>query len=106
MAKHHYLSRLEQDLLTLLRSHNGFYGLEILATINEIRSRYKIQFLTKGSLYTTLERMESQGFITSLVGKEEKTPLRRYYTISADGVEILSLVEQYRERLADWYPPK
>ena len=106
MAKRRYLSRLEQDLLTLLRSHNGFYGLEILATINEIRSKYKIQPLTRGSLYTTLDRMESQGFISSLIGKEEKTPLRRYYTISTEGAEILSLVEQYRERLADWYPPK
>ncbi|WGV25663.1 PadR family transcriptional regulator [Halotia branconii] len=103
MAKHQFLlSSLEQDLLTLLRSHNGFYGLEILNVINQVRSKYKIKLLTCGSLYTTLGRMETQNFITSISSKTEKTPRRRYYTISQSGEEALKLIEEYRDRLASW----
>ncbi|MEH2414473.1 PadR family transcriptional regulator [Nostoc sp.] len=103
MAKHKfYISGLEQDLLSLLKNNNGFYGLEILKLINEARLKHKVKILTRGSLYPTLERMENQGLIASVKSKQEKTPSRRYYTISSHGLSSLILVEEYRKRLSAW----
>jgi DNA-binding PadR family transcriptional regulator len=94
-----YLGEFEELLLlAILRLHDNAYGMTIRKTVEEATGRA----ISIGAIYTTLERMEQKGFITSRQG--EATPERggrakRYFRIEAAGAEALADAEQARNLL-------
>lgn len=86
-------------LLSILRLGETAYGVPIRAEITKQTGRKT----TPGALYTTLDRMEEKGFVTSRVG--DPTPERggrakRYYKVSASGVRALErALRAYRNLL-------
>jgi PadR family transcriptional regulator len=89
MSRPQNLGEFEQIvLLAILRLKESAYGVSIRAEIFECTGRKT----TSGALYTTLERLEGKGYLSSRVG--EPTPERggrakRYYRISASGLDAL-----------------
>jgi len=97
MAKSGYLGEFEQIvLLAVLRLGDNSYGVPIR---REIESRTG-RLLTVGALYSTLERLESKGYVTSYYG--DPTPerggrSRRYFKMKPLGLRVL---RESREELA------
>ena len=91
MTKAVNLGEFEQVvLLAVLRlAEQGAYGVSIRAEIARCTKRKP----TPGAIYTTLERLERKGLVSSSVG--EATPMRggkakRYYRVNARGVTALN----------------
>jgi len=86
MAKREYLGEFElMVMLALLRLGHRGYGVEVS---REIERRCRRGVLV-GSLYATLERLESSGLVSSALG--ESTPERggrakRYFQVTAEGL--------------------
>ena len=97
MAKSGYLGEFEQIvLLAVLRLGDNSYGVPIR---REIESRTG-RLLTVGALYSTLERLESKGYVTSYYG--DPTPerggrSRRYFNVKPLGLRVL---RESRDELA------
>lgn len=85
MAKPDYLGEFEQIvLLALVRLRENAYGMTIRREIQERTGRD----VSIGAVYTTLERMEKKGFVSSRIG--EPTAARggrakKYFRIDARG---------------------
>ena len=63
------------------------YGYEILKGIAQAsRGEYEMK---EPSLYTSLKRLESQGFVESYWGSETQGARRKYYRITSAGVQEL-----------------
>ena len=83
------LGEFEQiALLALVRLRNNAYGMTVRREIEERAGRH----VSIGAIYTTLERLEQKGLVSSHMG--EATPERggrakRYYKIEAPGVRAL-----------------
>src|SRR5215469_9263707 len=90
MANVASLGEFEQIvLLAILRLNNGAYGTAIRQEISACACRAP----APGALYTTLERLEEKGLVTSTFG--DPTPLRggrakRYFQVSAEGVRAVA----------------
>ena len=89
MPPRSHLGEFEQIvLLSILRLDKSAYGVRVRAEIAEHTGRS----VAPGSLYTTLERLEEKGLVTSRLG--DPTPQRggrakRYYEVSASGLEAV-----------------
>jgi DNA-binding PadR family transcriptional regulator len=100
MAGTHGLGEFEQIvLLSILRLDDTAYGVSIRAEITEHTGRN----VAPGALYTTLQRLEEKGFVTSQLG--DPTPERggrakRYYKVSAAGLKAVKRAQNaYRNLL-------
>ncbi len=85
-------------LLAVRRLGSNAYGIPIRQAVEDARER-KIAI---GAIYTTLERLEQKGMVSSALG--EATPQRggrakRYYRLEGLGEQALDAVEQARRRL-------
>lgn len=84
-----YLGEFEHIvLLAILRLGDEAYGVPIRREIEEQTGRA----VARGALYTTLDRMETKGYLSSRVG--DPTPkrggrARRYFEITAAGYAAL-----------------
>ena len=84
------LGTFEQSvLLTIVRLEPEAYGRAVLNEVERVLGRS----VSAGSVYATLERLESAGMVTSRT--EEGTPARggrarRYYSVAAEGGRALS----------------
>jgi PadR family transcriptional regulator PadR len=101
MADTYNLGEFEQlVLLAILRlQRDGAYGVSIRAELALRTERDP----APGAIYTTLERLETKGFVESEVG--ESTPQRggrskRYYRVTSEGVRSLRRARREFERLA------
>jgi len=77
-----------QVLLAVMRLGDDAYGVPISDTIEEASGRE----VAAGSIYITLDRLESKGLVTSRVG--ESTPERggrakTYYQVTGKGVRAV-----------------
>jgi PadR family transcriptional regulator len=94
MASEPSLGEFEQIvLLAVLRLQGAAYGVSIRAEIVERTSRE----CAAGALYTTLDRLEHKGLLTSRTG--DPTPQRggrakRYYTVTAPGVAAVTRAQR------------
>ena len=95
-----HLGEFEQIvLLSILRLDKNAYGVRVRAEIAAHTGRS----VSPGSLYTTLERLEEKGFVTSRLG--DPTPERggrakRYYEVSKSGLEaVRKALEAYQSLL-------
>lgn len=90
MGKGIWLGEFEQMvLLALIRLKDDAYGMRIRRELAE-RARREISI---GAVYSTLNRLESKGYVTGRLG--ESTPERggrpkKFFQIEASGVEALS----------------
>lgn len=94
-----YLGELEEIvLLAVARLGANAYGVTIHQAIDRVAQRPT----TTGAIYTTLERLEAKGLLSSRQG--EPTPERggrakRYYQIEDAGMQALYEVDRVRARL-------
>lgn len=99
MNKKRYPGEFEQMvLLVVLHLKEGAYGVSIRQELEERVGRS----MTRGALYTTLERLEAKRWLTSSMG--DPTPERggrskRYYQATAEGVEALRASREAMEKL-------
>jgi PadR family transcriptional regulator, regulatory protein PadR len=84
------LGRFEEIvLLVLVRLRENAYGVPIRREIAE-RTGREVSF---GAVYTTLERLERKGYVSSRLGeptRERGGRAKRYFRIEAPGVRALS----------------
>ena len=85
-------------LLAILRVGEGAYGVTIRAEIELCTGRDP----APGALYTTLDRLEDKGFVTSRLG--DPTPQRggrakRFFTVTAAGIEAVARAQESYRRL-------
>ena len=105
MGNNDTLGEFEQIvLLALLRLRNDAYGVSIRREI-ATRSGRDVSI---GAVYTTLERLERKGFVSSTVG--QSTPERggrakRYYKIEAPGQRALDMSREMMNRMWDGLVP-
>ncbi len=95
-----FLGEFEQMvLLAIVQLGDDAYGVRIREEIEQRVGRD----VARGALYTTLDRMESKGLVTSATGAshaERGGRPRRYFTVSAAGLE--SLRESRKALLSLW----
>ena len=87
-------------LLAILRVGEDAYGVSIRQEIAACTNREP----SPGALYTTLDRLEERGMVTSRFG--DPTPQRggrakRYFRVSAKGVQAVARVQRGYRRLLD-----
>lgn len=87
-------------LLAILRLGETAYGVSIREEIHLRTEREP----APGALYTTLDRLEEKGLITSRTG--DPTPQRggrakRYFQVSASGVEAVARAQRNYQRLME-----
>jgi PadR family transcriptional regulator, regulatory protein PadR len=87
-------------LLAILRLDEKAYGVSIRQEIAACTHRTP----SPGALYTTLDRLEERGLVTSRFG--DPTPERggrakRYFQVSQGGVQAVAQVQQGYRRLLD-----
>jgi DNA-binding PadR family transcriptional regulator len=87
-------------LLAILRLDDRAYGVTIREEIHACTDRDP----APGALYTTLDRLEDKGLITSRLG--DPTPQRggrakRYFCVSAIGVEAVARAQRSYRRLLE-----
>ena len=85
-------------MLAVLRLGRDAYGVPIAAEIATRTGREMLQ----GSVYATLERLETKGLVTSDLG--EATPQRggrakRYFKLTAEGVKQVRQAQRTLEAL-------
>jgi PadR family transcriptional regulator, regulatory protein PadR len=94
MSKRDSLGGFElQVLLAVMRLGDEAYGVPIADTIEEASGRE----VAAGSIYITLDRLESKGFVTSRLG--ESTPERggrakTYFQVTAQGVRAVRAAQR------------
>jgi PadR family transcriptional regulator PadR len=97
------LGRFEElVLLALVRLRENAYGVPIRREIAE-RTGRDVSF---GAVYTTLERLERKGYVSSRVG--DPTPerggrVKRYFRIEAPGITALNRSQQAVTRMAEGF---
>ena len=101
MRKETYLGEFEQlVMLAILRHREKAYGMIIRQEIEERTGRST----SIGAIYTTLERLENKGLVSSRKG--EATPERggrakKYFSIRASGVRALERSRQVVQNMWD-----
>ncbi len=95
------LGELEQVLLlALLRLGDGAYGAGIRREVFDRTGRS----ITPGTIYPTLQRLESKGFVASYRGDPSSVRggrSRRHYTLQPEGLAVLRQSWSTISRLAD-----
>ncbi|MGA7238277.1 MAG: PadR family transcriptional regulator [Bryobacteraceae bacterium] len=87
-------------LLAILRLPDNAYGVTIGAEIRACTGREP----APGALYTTLDRLEDKGLVTSRLG--DPTPQRggrakRYFVLSSKGLAAITRAQQSYRRLLE-----
>ena len=90
MKKGEYLGEFEQIvLLAVLRHADNAYGVNVWREIEERTGRSVLV----GAIYTTLDRLEKKGLVSSRVGEptaKRGGRAKRYYKIEKRGMEALN----------------
>ncbi|HLQ24959.1 MAG TPA: helix-turn-helix transcriptional regulator [Acidiferrobacterales bacterium] len=97
--KKSYLGEFEQIvLLALVRLRNNAYGMTIRQEIEERAGRV----VSIGAVYTTLERLEEKGLVSSRKGEataERGGRAKRYFKIETPGLRALNESKRIFERM-------
>ena len=95
-----YLGEFEQlVLLAVLRLGDAAYAVTIRRAIEEAAART----VSRGALYTTLERLEAKGLLSSRMGEptaDRGGRARRYHKVSAAGMRALRAAHEAVSRLS------
>jgi PadR family transcriptional regulator len=97
--REHYLGEFEQIvLLAVIRLGDSAYGVPIRREI-EKRGGRKV---TVGALYSTLDRLEAKGYVSSWFADptaERGGRSRRYFRVEPVGAEALARAKEMLERM-------
>jgi PadR family transcriptional regulator PadR len=85
----------EQVMLAVIRTGDQSYGMSVRRELERITRRD----VTVGSVYTTLDRLEAKGLVTSTRVAGTDAISRRMFGITAAGVRALADTRRVRERL-------
>lgn len=94
MDKLEWLSQVKKGLLeySILKiiSRNSIYGYDLMSILNE----REVLSTTEGTIYPLLRRLEKNGLICSFWKDSiPGTPPRKYYDLTEDGVQTLSMMD-------------
>ena len=81
---------LEMAVLTALRAGER-YGYELVKSLVAVPGLE----VTEGTLYPLLSRLRQLGWIESRLVESNEGPARKYYILTDDGRDALSLMETY-----------
>ena len=85
-------------ILAVLRLNSEAYGVAIRREIESQTERS----VSRGAVYTTLDRLESKGLLSS-IKSEDPTPrsgmARRYYRVETEGFEALNEAHNALQRM-------
>lgn len=101
MPQNGFLGEFEQMLLlAILRKGDEAYGVEVRRELEDRAGRR----VTRGAFYTTLDRLQSKGYLTwqkrSVEGWRGGRP-QRHFTVTEDGLEQLRRSREALESLWD-----
>ena len=89
MGDHTPIGEFEQlVMLAVLQLQEGAYGVPIRREIEKRTSRA----VSRGAVYTTLDRLESKGLLGSWLGEptpERSGKAKRFYRVEKDGIKAL-----------------
>jgi DNA-binding PadR family transcriptional regulator len=84
----------ELVLLAIQQLRNNAYGMTIRQRVEDASER----MISIGAIYTTLERLEIKGFVSSRQAKH-------YFTVEGAGVQALTEAQRTRDRLRGGLAP-
>ena len=97
--KKELLGELEEIiLLALIKLGSESYGVPIHQTVEEATDR----FISIGSIYATLDRLERNGFVSSRIGEataERGGRAKKYFKVEGAGKLALKEAEQIRRSI-------
>lgn len=100
-----YLGEFEQIvMLAILRLRENAYGMKIRQEIKDVADRNA----SLGAVYTTLERLEDKGFLSSWVGEateERAGRAKKYFKLTATGASSLNASLRATESLKSGLKP-
>ncbi len=73
---------LEGCILTIIQ-RKEVYGYEI----SEELKKYGFQEISQGSIYPLLQKLQKQGAIAGTLRESKEGPMRKYYQLTAEGIE-------------------
>lgn len=101
-----YLGEFEQLLLfALLQLEDDAYGSRIRESIERRTGRT----VSPGAVYTALDRLESRGLVSSVLGPptaQRGGKRKRFYRIEPEGAELLRRSQEALARMARGLTPK
>ncbi len=97
--KQSYLGQFEEYvLLAVMRLGTNAYGVTIRQAVDEATGRTN----SIGAIYTTLERLEQKGFVSSRHGEptaERGGRAKRYFKLEGAGIQALNDAQRTRDLL-------
>lgn len=94
-----YLGEFEElVLLATLRLGDSAYGVTIRQIVEEATRRS----ISIGAIYSTLDRLEKKGFISSRQGEptaQRGGRAKRYFKLEGAGIKALRVIQDVRSRL-------
>ena len=85
----------EQVMLAVLRTGAEAYAMAVRRELESVTGRT----ITIGSIYVTLDRLESKALIASTRAPRDETASRRVFAVTPIGAHVLSETRAMRERL-------
>lgn len=105
--KKELLGELEEIiLLALMKLGSESYGVPIHQTVEEATGR----FISIGTIYATLDRLERNGFVSSRIGEataERGGRAKKFFKVEGAGMMALKEAERIRRRIVpklSWQP--
>ena len=89
---------LDLMILTTLRALGPLHGFGIARRIEQVS--HDILQLNEGTVYTSLLRMQQQGWITAEWGTSESNRKAKFYSITKRGLKQLQIETEDWERIA------
>ena len=92
-------SQVKKGILSLvvldILSKGEYYGYEL---IEELKKFTTIE-IAEGTLYPLLIRLKDDNLVTSNWVEQDSGIPRKYYTLTAEGIESLAMMKQYWDNL-------
>jgi len=85
----------EQVMLAVLRTAREAYAMAVRRELEKVTGRT----ITIGSIYVTLDRLESKGLVASSRAVRDDSASRRVFTVTSVGAHALAETKAMRERL-------
>lgn len=85
----------EQVMLAVLRTASDAYAMAVRRELEYVTGRS----ITIGSIYVTLDRLESKALVTSTRTPRDTSSSRRVFTVTSMGAHVLADTRAMRERL-------
>jgi PadR family transcriptional regulator PadR len=85
----------EQVMLAVVRTGDDAYGMNVRRELEEVTNRD----VAIGAVYSTLDRLEAKGLVTSTRPTTPEGSSRRVFAVTPAGARSLALTRATRERL-------